>query len=54
MNTWEIQILNDDLHIVHREYHTGWFQEEAERIGRERCRELHESTWQVLLIQKGE
>ena len=52
MSTWEIQILNEDMHIVHHEYHTGWFQEEAEKIGREKCKELHEYTWQVLMIKK--
>ncbi len=54
MTTWEIEILNDDMHIVYREYHTGWFQEEAEAIARRRCSELHECTWQVLPIKKGE
>lgn len=52
MTTWEIDVLNDDCHIVDRSYHTGWYQEEAERIARDRCSALHESSWQVLTIRK--
>ena len=52
MTTWEIDVLNDDCHIVDRSYHTGWFQEEAERIARDRCSAIHGSTWQVLTIRK--
>jgi hypothetical protein len=52
MVTWEIDILNQYCHIVDRSYHTGWYQEEAERIARERCKALHEFTWQVLPIKK--
>ena len=52
MTTWEIDIINTDGHIVDRQYHTGWFQEEAEAIARRRCEELHEFTWQVLTIKK--
>lgn len=50
MTTWEIDILNEYCHIVDRSYHTGWFQEEAERIAQARCAELHEFTWQVIAV----
>ena len=48
MGTWEIAIMNKHNHIVDRSYHTGWFQEEAERIARDRCAKLKESSWQVV------
>lgn len=51
MHVWEIQIMNQYCHIVHHEYHEGWYQEEAERIARERCHDLHEFTWHVLQIK---
>jgi len=51
MTTWAIDILNEYGHIIHTEYHTGWFQEEAERIARDRCRELRECSWQVIRIK---
>ena len=50
MTTWEITILNQYCHIVDRSYHTGWYQEEAERIARENCSKMHEFTWQVIPI----
>lgn len=50
MPTWEIDILNQYCHIVDRSYHTGWYQEEAEKIGQERCAGLHEFTWQVIRV----
>ena len=54
MTTWEIDVMNQYCHIVDRSYHTGWFQEEAERIARERCSALNEFTWHVLPIRKEE
>lgn len=54
MTTWEIDIINADGHIIDRQYHTGWFQEEAEAIARNRCGELHEPSWQVLTIKEEE
>lgn len=51
MTVWEIDILNQYCHIIHREYHEGWYQEEAERIAREKCSEMHEFTWQVIRIK---
>ena len=50
MRTWEIDVMNRCCHIVERTYHTGWFQEEAEQIARERCSALHEFTWQVIQV----
>lgn len=50
MTTWEIDVLNQYCHIVDRSYHTGWYQEEAERIARERCESLREFTWHVLPV----
>ena len=50
MSTWEIDVMNQYCHIVDRQYHTGWYQEEAERIARERCTALHEFSWQVIRI----
>ena len=50
MTTFEIDVLNQYCHIVDRSYHTGWYQEEAERIARERCEKLREFTWQVVPI----
>lgn len=50
MSTWEIDVMNQYCHIVDRSYHTGWHQEEAERIARERCEALHEFTWQVIRV----
>lgn len=52
MTTWEIDIMNQYCHIVDRQYHTGWFQEEAESIARRRCEELREFTWQVLTVKE--
>lgn len=54
MTTWEIDVLNQYCHIVDRSYHTGWFHEEAEALARKRCKELNESSWQVLPIRKEE
>ena len=51
MITWEIAVINQYCHIVDRSYHTGWFQEEAERIARERSAELHEPSWQVIPVK---
>lgn len=50
MTTWEVDVLNQYCHIVDRSYHTGWRQEEAEHIARERCSALHEFTWQVVPV----
>ena len=50
MHTWEVDVMNQYCHIVDRTYHTGWFQEEAEQVARERCSALHEFTWQVIPI----
>lgn len=50
MSTWEIDILNQYCHIVDRSYHTGWYQEEAEKIARDRCTSLSEFTWQVIRV----
>lgn len=50
MTTWEIAVMDQYCNIVDRSYHTGWYQEEAERIARERCKALQESTWQVVSI----
>ena len=50
MTTFEIDVMNKYCHIVDRSYHTGWFQEEAEHIARERCESLCEFTWQVIPI----
>lgn len=51
MSTWEIDVLNQYCHIVDRSYHTGWYQEEAEQIARERCSALNEFTWQVIQVK---
>lgn len=52
MTTWELQVLNEDIHIIARDYYTGWFQEAAEA----KARDLKDSTggylWQVLPIKK--
>lgn len=50
MTTYEITVLNQYCHIVDRSYHTGWYQEEAEHIARERCSALNEFTWQVIPV----
>lgn len=50
MSTWEIDIMNQYCHIVDRSYHTGWYQEEAEKIARDRCTSLNEFTWQVIRV----
>lgn len=50
MSTWEIDVLNQYCHIVDRSYHTGWYQEEAERIARDKCSALHEFSWQVIRV----
>ena len=50
MTTWEIDVMNQYCHIVDRSYHTGWNQEEAEKIARDRCKELGEFTWQVISV----
>ena len=50
MTTWEVSVLNQYCHIVDRSYHTGWYQEEAEKIARDRCTALHEFTWQVVPV----
>ena len=50
MTTWEIDVMNQYCHIVDRSYHTGWYQEEAEKIARDRCNALHEFTWQVVPV----
>lgn len=50
MSTWEIDVLNKYCHIVARKYHTGWYQEEAERIARDECAALNEFSWQVIRI----
>ena len=50
MTTWEVDVLNQYCHIVDRSYHTGWNQEEAERVARERCSALQEFTWQVVPV----
>ena len=50
MTTWEIDVLNQYCHIVDRQYHAGWYQEEAERIARDRCAALHEFSWQVIRV----
>ena len=52
MTTWEVAVLNQYCHIVERSYHTGWYQEEAEKIGQERCAALHEFTWQVIPVKR--
>ena len=50
MSTWEIDVMNSYCHIVDRTYHTGWYQEEAEKIARERCTALNGFTWQVVRV----
>ena len=50
MTTWEVSVLNQYCHIVDRSYHTGWYQEEAEKIARDRCTTMHEFTWQVVPV----
>lgn len=50
MVTFEIDVMNQYCHIVDRSYHTGWYQEEAEKIARDRCAALKEFTWQVLPV----
>ena len=51
MHTWEIMVLNKDMHIVAHEYHDGWYQEEAETLARNLCDYMHEYTWQVIQIK---
>lgn len=51
MNMWEIQILNQYCHIIERFYHSGWYQEEAEKIARDMCEKTHGFTWQVIRIK---
>lgn len=51
MHTWAVDIMNQYCHIVDRTYHTGWYQEEAEQVARERCSALHEFTWQVIQVK---
>lgn len=52
MTTWELQVLNEHMHIIARDYYTGWFQEAAEA----KARDLKDSTggymWQVLPIKR--
>ena len=50
MTTWEIAVINQYGHIVDRSYHTGWYQEEAERIAMDRCSALQEDTWTVVPV----
>jgi len=50
MTTWAVNVLNQYCHIVDRSYHTGWYQEEAEHIARERCAALGEFSWQVIRL----
>ena len=50
MHTWEVDVMNQYCHIVDRTYHTGWYQEEAEQVARDRCSALHEFTWQVIQV----
>lgn len=51
MTTWEIAVMNQYCHIVDRSYHTGWYQEEAERIARDRCESIGEFTWQIIPVK---
>lgn len=50
MTTWEVAVINQHGHIVDRSYHTGWYQEEAERVARDRCSALREVSWQVVPV----
>jgi len=51
MSTWAVEVLNQYCHIVDRSYHTGWYQEEAEHIARERCAAMGEFSWQVIRVR---
>lgn len=47
MPTFEVTVFNQYMRILHREPHTCWYQEEAEKLARDRCVELDGFTWQV-------
>ena len=51
MAVFEIQILNQYCHIIEKAYHSGWYQEEAEKIARDMCEKLDAFTWQVIRVK---
>lgn len=51
MHTWEIMILNDGMNIIYNEYHTGWYQEEAEAKAINLCKTCPGCTWQVIMLK---
>lgn len=51
MSVFEIQILNQYCHIIEKAYHSGWYQEEAEKIARDMCEKMDAFTWQVIRVK---
>ena len=47
---YEIQILNDDGHIIHHHTYDG-FREEAQQNAKRSCKHWRGCTWQIIKIK---